>query len=102
MNNATGAFMSTGLLGPDYASAALVCNIPPFVEISHGRISDVGILGQLAWKAAFYVMDRGCVHFARLYQITLAAAFFVVRARSNPAIPAPILSRGRQEHGCAL
>jgi hypothetical protein len=33
--------------------------------------------------ALFYVMDRGCMHFRRLYQFTLAAAFFVVRGRIN-------------------
>ena len=63
---------------------ALHGNIPTFVEVSQGRISDVSILDQLVLEAgSFYVMDRGYVHFARLYQFTLAAAFFVVRARSN-------------------
>jgi IS4 transposase len=32
---------------------------------------------------SFYVMDRGYIHFARLYRFVLAAAFFVVRARVN-------------------
>ena len=32
---------------------------------------------------ACYVMDRGYIHFARLYRLTLSAAFFVVRARKN-------------------
>jgi transposase len=63
---------------------ALHGNIPTFVEISHGRISDVSVLDQLTLEAgSFYVMDRGYVHFARLYRFTLAAAFFVVRARRN-------------------
>lgn len=31
---------------------------------------------------AFYVMDRGCVGFARLYALHPAAAFFVTRAKS--------------------
>ena len=63
---------------------ALHGNIPTFLEISHGRISDVSILDQLPLEAgSFYVMDRGYVHFARLYRFTLAAAFFVVRARRN-------------------
>ena len=63
---------------------ALHGNIPTFVQISHGRISDVSVLDQLALEAgSFYVMDRGYVHFARLYRFTLAAAYFVVRARRN-------------------
>ncbi len=28
-------------------------------------------------------MDRGYIHFARLYRLTTAAAFFVVRTRKN-------------------
>jgi hypothetical protein len=63
---------------------ALHGNIPTFVEISHGRISDVSVLDQLSLEAgSFYVMDRGYVHFARLYRFTLAAAFFVVRGHIN-------------------
>jgi len=37
-----------------------------------------------SWKrGSFYVMDRGYIHFLRLYRFVLAAAFFVVRARVN-------------------
>jgi IS4 transposase len=32
---------------------------------------------------AYYVFDRGYVDYARLFKITLLAAFFVVRAKSN-------------------
>ena len=39
---------------------------------------------QLSFEAgAFYIMDRGYLDFARLYQIHLSSAFFVTRARSN-------------------
>jgi len=59
-------------------------NIPTVIEITHGRISDVSQLDRLRLEAgAFYILDRGYVHFQRLYQFTLAAAFFVVRARQN-------------------
>jgi len=58
--------------------------IPSFVLMTPGRISDVSVLDQLALEAgSFYVMDRGYIHFARLYRFVLAAAFFVVRARVN-------------------
>jgi hypothetical protein len=32
---------------------------------------------------AFYVMDRGYLDFARLFQMHQAGAFFVTRAKSN-------------------
>ena len=58
--------------------------IPSFVLMTPGRISDVSALDQLALESgSFYVMDRGYIHFARLYRFVLAAAFFVVRARVN-------------------
>ena len=59
-------------------------NIPTVVHITHGRISDVSQLDQLRLEpGAFYILDRGYVHFQRLYQFTLAASFFVIRARKN-------------------
>ena len=59
-------------------------NIPTVVHITHGRISDVSQLDQLLLEpGAFYILDRGYVHFQRLYQFTLAASFFVIRARKN-------------------
>src|ERR1019366_3244458 len=58
--------------------------IPSFVLVTPGRISDVSALDQLVPEpGSFYVMDRGYIHFARLYRFVLAAAFFVVRARVN-------------------
>lgn len=58
--------------------------IPSFVLVTPGRISDVSVLDQLVLEpGAFYVMDRGYIHFSRLYRFVLAAAFFVVRARVN-------------------
>jgi IS4 transposase len=59
-------------------------SIPSFVLITPGRVSDVRVLDHLVLEAgSFYVMDRGYIHFARLYRFVLAAAFFVVRARVN-------------------
>jgi transposase len=59
-------------------------NIPRFVLITPGRVSDVSVLDDLILEpGSFYVMDRGYIHFARLYRFVLAAAFFVVRARVN-------------------
>ena len=59
-------------------------NIPTFIHISDGKLHDVNILDQLIPEpAAFYIMDRGYLHFKRLYQLTLFPAFFVTRAKSN-------------------
>jgi hypothetical protein len=59
-------------------------SIPSFIHITPARIHDVTVLDRLVLEpGAFYVMDRGYVHFARLYRFTLAASFFVVRARVN-------------------
>ena len=59
-------------------------NIPTFIHISDGKLNDVNALDLLIPEAgAFYVMDRGYLDFRRLYRLTLAAAFFVTRAKSN-------------------
>jgi hypothetical protein len=62
-------------------------NIPTFISITNGKVHDVNILDEIAPETgAFYVMDRGYVDFERLYVLTLSAAFFVVRTKSNVVI----------------
>lgn len=59
-------------------------SIPTVVIITHGKVHEVNILDQLSFEAgAFYVMDRGYLDFRRLYQLHLASAFFVTRARKR-------------------
>ncbi len=59
-------------------------NIPTFIHITDGKVHDVNVLDQLVPEAgAFYVMDRGYIDFERLFVLTLSAAFFVVRTKSN-------------------
>ena len=59
-------------------------SIPAFIRVTTGDTHDVHMLDQIAPEAgAFYVMDRGYLDFARLYQLHLAGAFFVTRAKSN-------------------
>ncbi len=59
-------------------------NIPAFLHITDGKVHDVNVLDQIAPEAgAFYVMDRGYIDFERLFVLTLSAAFFVVRTKSN-------------------
>jgi hypothetical protein len=58
--------------------------IPAFIHISDGKMGDVNVLDILPIEAgAFYIMDRGYLDFARLYQLHQAGAFFVTRAKSN-------------------
>jgi Transposase DDE domain/Domain of unknown function (DUF4372) len=59
-------------------------NIPTFIGITDGKVSDVTMLDEILPEAgAFYVMDRGYVDFGRLYVFTLTAAFFVTRTKKN-------------------
>jgi transposase len=59
-------------------------SIPSYIHISGARTSDVSVLDHLPLQpGAIYVMDRGYIHFKRLYALAQAAVFFVVRARSN-------------------
>jgi uncharacterized protein DUF4372/DDE family transposase len=62
----------------------LRASIPTFIHISDGKLHDVNVLDILPVEAgAFYVMDRGYVDFARLYEIHQAGAFFVTRAKQG-------------------
>ncbi len=59
-------------------------NIPTFIHISDGKLHDINVLDVLLPEpGAFYIMDRGYLDFDRLYTLTVAAAFFVIRAKSN-------------------
>ena len=56
--------------------------IPAFIHISDGKMHDVNVLDILTVEAgAFYVMDRGYLDFARLYQMHQGGAFFLTRAK---------------------
>jgi len=59
-------------------------NIPTFIHISDGKMHDVNVLDILMLEAgAFYIMDRGYLDFERLFTISQAGAFFVIRAKKN-------------------
>jgi hypothetical protein len=56
-------------------------SIPTFIHITHGRKHDVLTLDHITFEpGAFYVMDRGYLHFRRLFRIHQSGAFFVTRA----------------------
>src|SRR5450755_1744219 len=68
-------------------------NIPAFVHVTDGKVHDVNVLDEIVPEAgAFYVMDRAYIDFERLFVLTLSAAFFVVRTKSN------LLLRRRYSH----
>ena len=59
-------------------------SIPTFIHISDGKHHDVNVLDLLIPEpGAIYVMDRAYLDFQRLFALTLAAAFFVIRSKSN-------------------
>ena len=59
-------------------------NLPTFIFISDGKLHDVNALDELmSEENAFYVMDRAYIDYARLYRMTLALSYFVVRAKDN-------------------
>lgn len=59
-------------------------SIPALVIITHGKIHDVNILDDLSMEPrAIYLMDRGYLDFARLFNIHQSSAFFVTRAKRN-------------------
>jgi hypothetical protein len=59
-------------------------NIPEFILISDGKLHDVNALDYLIpTPGAYYVMDRGYLDFARLYELDQAKAYFVTRAKKN-------------------
>ena len=59
-------------------------NIPCFVHVTSGRVSDMTSLDLLPIEAgAFYVMDRGYTDFARLFRFTQSLAFFILPAKRS-------------------
>jgi len=59
-------------------------NIPVIVHIDDGKSYDTDLLDVITPEpGAVYVMDRGFFDLVRLYRLTAAGAFFVVRARKN-------------------
>lgn len=63
---------------------ALRGNIPVFVWITDAKTKDERILDLLLPEpGALYILDRGYIDYERLYQLHLARASFVVRAKKN-------------------
>jgi hypothetical protein len=61
-------------------------NIPSFIHVSDGKMHEVNVLDLMTPEpGSFTIMDRGFLDFARLYRLTQASAFFVIRPKSNTA-----------------
>src|SRR5450631_3595805 len=59
-------------------------NIPSFIHLSDGKMHEVNVLDLITPEpGSFTIMDRGFLDFGRLYRLTQAAAFFVIRPKSN-------------------
>ena len=58
--------------------------IPCFLYVTDGKVHDVNALDELLFESgSYYIMDRGYLDFARLFSITKAGAFFVIRSKKN-------------------
>src|SRR6202049_4593815 len=59
-------------------------NIPSFIHVSDGKMHEVNWRDLIMPEpGSFTIMDRGFLDFARLYRLTQAGAFFVIRPKSN-------------------
>jgi len=59
-------------------------NIPSFIHVSDGLMHEVGVLDLITPEpGSFTVMDRAFLDFKRLYRLTQAGAFFVIRPKVN-------------------
>lgn len=59
-------------------------SIPAFFQISPGKTHDIYFLDFVELETgAYYIMDRGYIDFERLYNIHVAGAYFVTRAKDN-------------------
>src|SRR5271163_2753749 len=59
-------------------------NIPSFIHISDGLMHEVNVLDLITPEpGSFTIMDRAFLDFARLYRLTQAGAFFVIRPKIN-------------------
>jgi hypothetical protein len=58
--------------------------IPLFIHITEANIHDVNAMDVIDYEPlAYYIFDRAYVDYERLFRITTAKAFFVVRSKSN-------------------
>lgn len=58
--------------------------VPVFIHFSNANVHDVNAMDFINYEQnAYYIFDKAYVDFMRLFVITKANAFFVIRAKSN-------------------
>lgn len=58
--------------------------IPVFIHITEANVHDVNAMDVIDYEPfAYYVFDRAYVDYDRLFRITKANAYFVIRAKYN-------------------
>lgn len=58
--------------------------IPVFIHITKANIHDANAMDVIDYEPlAYYIFDRAYVDYKRLYKITKAKAYFVIRAKTN-------------------
>lgn len=63
----------------------IITEIPVFYRITNANVHDVNAMDWLTYEPlACYVFDRGYFDLARLYQITMLGAFFIIREKKRP------------------
>ena len=63
----------------------IVTEIPVFYRITNANVHDVNAMDWLTYEPlACYVFDRGYFDLARLYQIAVSGAFFIIREKKRP------------------
>lgn len=64
----------------------IVTEIPVFYRITNAKVHDVNSMDWFTYEdLACYVFDRGYFDLARLYQIHVLGAFFIIREKGKPA-----------------
>ena len=59
-------------------------SIPSFIKITDGKVHDINVLDDLIPEpGSFYVMDRGYLDFARLYNLTVYVLVAIIKKRLN-------------------
>ncbi|MET3870307.1 IS4 transposase [Puniceicoccus vermicola] len=77
-------FRSTKAAVKIHTQFELQGSIPLFIDVTKGREHDVSFLDRMPVSpGTIYVMDRGYLDFGRLFGLSQAGAFFVIRAKRN-------------------
>ena len=77
-------------------------NIPSFIHVSDGKMHEVNVLDLMTPEGgSFTIMDRGFLDFARLYRLTQAGAFFVIRPKATRLSSACIHDPSIKQQACA-